>query len=67
MSGITALLPLAALLAIVAVLFWKAYPAIRYNGFGFFVRTTWRPGNTYANPLLAACSTRSTSATVRSR
>jgi phosphate transport system permease protein len=53
-TGITALLPLAALLAIVIVLFWKAYPAIRYNGFGFFVRTTWRPGNTYANPLKTA-------------
>jgi phosphate transport system permease protein len=50
-TGITAALPLAALVAIVVVLFWKAYPAIRYNGFGFFVRTTWRPGNTYANPL----------------
>ncbi len=53
-TGITALLPLAALLAIVAVLFWKAYPAIKYNGFGFFVRTTWRPGSTYANPVKTA-------------
>lgn len=50
-TGFTALLPLAALIAILAVLFWKAYPAIKYNGFGFLVRTTWRPGNTYANAV----------------
>jgi phosphate transport system permease protein len=50
-TGITAFIPVAALIAIIAVLFWKAYPAIKYNGLGFFWRTTWRPGNTYGNPV----------------
>jgi phosphate transport system permease protein len=50
-TGFAALLPLAALGAIVAVLAFKALPAIKYNGVGFLFRTTWRPGNTYANPV----------------
>jgi phosphate transport system permease protein len=50
-TGIVAVIPLGALVAIVAVLAWKAYPAIRYNGFGFLTRTTWNPGNTYANAV----------------
>ncbi|HMK98340.1 MAG TPA: phosphate ABC transporter permease subunit PstC, partial [Acidimicrobiales bacterium] len=50
-SLVAAILPLAALTGIVAVLAWKAYPAIKYNGWGFFGRTTWQPGNTYANPV----------------
>jgi phosphate transport system permease protein len=54
LTTIAALLPLMALIAIVAVLAWKAYPAIKYNGFGFFTRSTWRPGNTYANPVKTA-------------
>ena len=29
----------------------KAFPAIKYNGVGFLFRDTWRPGNTYANPV----------------
>jgi phosphate transport system permease protein len=49
LTGLTAVLPLIALIGVVAVLAWKAYPAIRYNGFGFFTRTTWQPGNTYGN------------------
>jgi phosphate transport system permease protein len=50
-TAITAVVPLAALAAIVIVLAWKAYPAIKYNGFGFFTNTNWRPGSTYANPV----------------
>lgn len=45
-------LPLLLLLAILAALVWKALPAIRYNGLGFFGRTTWNLGNLYA-PLVA--------------
>jgi phosphate transport system permease protein len=43
-----ACLPLVALVLILAALVWKAMPAIRYNGFGFFSRSTWDLGNTYA-------------------
>jgi len=51
LTGITAVLPLVALIGILVVLGWKALPAIKYNGFGFFTRSTWDPGNTYANPV----------------
>lgn len=51
LTGIAAFLPLLALAAIVAVLAVKAYPAIKYNGWGFFARDNWQPGNTYANPV----------------
>jgi phosphate transport system permease protein len=40
--------PVVALVAILGVLLWKALPAIRFNGFGFFTRTPWSVGNTYA-------------------
>ena len=43
--------PFAALALILAALIWKALPAIRYNGFGFFTRTQWNLGNTYAPPV----------------
>ena len=46
-----AFVPLVALGLIVAVLVWKAVPAIRYNGLGFFTHTTWSQGNLYA-PLV---------------
>jgi len=45
------LIPLAALVALVVILLVKALPAIRYNGFGFFVHNAWKPGNFYANPV----------------
>lgn len=45
------MVPLAVLVAIVAILASKASPAIRYNGPGFFVRNTWEPGNTYGTPF----------------
>jgi phosphate transport system permease protein len=41
-------IPLVALALILGVLLWKAWPAIRFNGFGFFTRTPWSVGNTYA-------------------
>jgi phosphate transport system permease protein len=41
-------IPLVALVVILAVLLSKALPAIRFNGFGFFTRTPWSVGNTYA-------------------
>jgi phosphate transport system permease protein len=44
-------IPLVALALIVGVLVWKALPAIRYNGFGFFVHDRWNIGNLYA-PLV---------------
>ncbi len=44
-------IPLVALALILGVLLWKAWPAIRFNGFGFFTRTPWSVGNTYA-PLV---------------
>jgi len=44
-------LPLVFLVLILAALVWKAIPAIEYNGFGFFGRTTWNLGNLYA-PLV---------------
>jgi phosphate transport system permease protein len=42
-------LPLVALVLILGVLLWKALPAIRYNGFGFFIHNKWSVGATYAN------------------
>jgi len=44
----TTVVPLLLLVAILAVLIWKAIPAIRYNGFGFFTRSIWNLGNLYA-------------------
>jgi phosphate transport system permease protein len=45
------MLPLVALVLIVLVLLLKALPAIRYNGLGFFGRSTWDVGSLYANPV----------------
>ncbi len=49
---VLATLPLLALGALVVVLVVKAWPAIRYNGWGFFVRNAWHPGNFYANGVV---------------
>jgi phosphate transport system permease protein len=48
---VAAIVPLAALVGILAVLAWKAVPALRYNGLGFVTRTAWQPGNTYGNAV----------------
>ncbi|HTW10969.1 MAG TPA: phosphate ABC transporter permease subunit PstC [Acidimicrobiales bacterium] len=50
-TGLAALLPFLALIAVVLILAFKAYPAIKFNGVGFFGRTDWVPGSTYANPV----------------
>lgn len=42
-----ALVPVAALTFILAVLAVKAWPAIQYNGWGFFTGHTWTGGNLY--------------------
>jgi phosphate transport system permease protein len=44
-------IPLVALVLILAALVWKALPAIRFNGLGFFTRLQWSLGNLYA-PLV---------------
>jgi phosphate transport system permease protein len=43
-----AFIPLIALVLILAALLWKAWPAIRYNGFGFFTHTQWNTGSSYS-------------------
>ena len=50
-TSVSAMMPVAALVAIVAVLAWKAYPAIKFNGFGFFTRTRWNFGNQNVPPV----------------
>ncbi len=37
--------------AVVLFLFLYAWPAIRFNGLGFFGASTWDLGNTYADPV----------------
>ena len=46
--GTVAGLPLLALVLLLAALVWKAMPAIRFNGFGFFGRSVWDLGGTYS-------------------
>src|SRR5580692_4172472 len=46
--GLVACLPLVALVLNLAALIWKAMPAIRYNGFGFFSRSAWNLGSAYS-------------------
>ncbi len=40
--------PLVLLVLLLAALAFRAWPAIRYNGFGFFGRSVWNLGNLYA-------------------
>ncbi len=49
LTGSAAVIPLAALVAMVVVLLVEALPAIRYNGTGFFASSTWSTGNLYGN------------------
>ncbi len=44
-----AIIPVLALALILLVLAIKAWPAIKYNGWGFFTGTTWTGGNLYGN------------------
>ncbi|MGA2520069.1 MAG: phosphate ABC transporter permease subunit PstC [Acidimicrobiales bacterium] len=48
-----AFVPFVALGFILGVLVWKAIPAIRYNGAGFFTHSAWSLGNLYA-PLVTS-------------
>jgi phosphate transport system permease protein len=48
---VVATAPLVALGLIGIALLFKALPAIRYNGLGFFGRSTWDVGSLYANPV----------------
>lgn len=48
-TGSAAIVPLAALVAMVVVLLVESLPAIRYNGTGFFTGSTWSTGNLYGN------------------
>ena len=50
-TGVAALLPLLALLGIVAILAAKAWPAMKLNGAGFLWRSVWAPGNAYGAPV----------------
>ena len=50
-SAIAAALPLLALFGILGVLAVQSWPAIKFNGLGFFTRTLWHPGNFYLNPV----------------
>jgi phosphate transport system permease protein len=45
---LVACLPLVALVLILVALVWKAMPAIRYNGLGFFSRSAWNLGGLYS-------------------
>lgn len=48
---VAALVPMAAVAFVVIALLTKAWPAIRYNGAGFFTRTVWDPGSFYGTPV----------------
>lgn len=48
---VSALVPLGALVAAVVVLLVEAFPAIRYDGWGFLTGSAWRPGNYYGAPV----------------
>ena len=45
------MVPLAALVFVVVALVTKAWPAVRYNGGGFFTRNVWDPGSFYGSPI----------------
>ncbi len=50
--GFFAALPAAALAAVIAALLVKAWPAILYNGTGFFTQRQWQPGGQYSQPVV---------------
>lgn len=50
-TGSAAVVPLVGLLLMVLVLLLEAWPAIRFNGFGFITSSTWNLGNLYGNPV----------------
>jgi phosphate transport system permease protein len=46
---LSAVIPLLALVFVLATLVIEALPAVRYNGLHFFTGTEWNPGNTYGS------------------
>ena len=50
-GGLGAVIPLIALVFVLATLIIEALPAIRLNGLHFFTATEWNPGNLTATPL----------------
>jgi phosphate transport system permease protein len=50
-TGMAALLPMLALVGILAILAAKAWPAVRYNGWGFFTHVAWNPGSSYSGTV----------------
>ncbi len=50
--ALASLVPVLALALVLVALVVKAWPAIRYNGLGFFVHQAWKPGNFYGNAVI---------------
>ena len=50
-SCTTAVIPALGLIAMIVILFTEAFPAIRFNGFGFFTSSQWAVGNEYGTPV----------------
>ena len=46
-TGVAAFIPLLALGAMVVILLFEAWPAIRFNGLGFFTSSNWTIGSLY--------------------
>lgn len=53
LGGLSALVPLLALIFVLATLIIEALPAIRVNGLHFLTATDWNPGNTYGNTVVS--------------
>jgi phosphate transport system permease protein len=51
-GGLSAVIPLLALLFVLATLIIEAHGAIRFNGWHFFTGTEWDPGNTYGETVV---------------
>ncbi|MFW3115338.1 phosphate ABC transporter permease [Mycobacterium haemophilum DSM 44634] len=52
-GGVAAVIPMLALVFVLATLVIEALPAIRLNGLHFFTATDWNPGNTYGNTVVS--------------
>jgi phosphate transport system permease protein len=52
-GGVGAVIPLLALVFVLATLVIEALPAIRVNGLHFFTATEWNPGDTYGDTVVA--------------
>ncbi|HYB83389.1 MAG TPA: phosphate ABC transporter permease subunit PstC [Mycobacterium sp.] len=51
-GGVSAVIPLLALVFVLAMLLVEAVGAIRLNGLHFFTGTAWNPGNTYGETVV---------------